>query len=377
VVVAGLGVMGAAAARELARRGRTVIGLDRFRPPHREGSSHGRTRIIREAYFEHPMYVPLVQRAYELWADAERATGRRLLVACGGLMMGEPHGPLVAGSLRSAQEHHLAHEMLDAAEVRRRFPAFTPDEGMVALLEPRAGMLLAEDCVQSLLDLAAADGAELRMDEPVQAWETSGEGVAVRTSAGRIEAGALVIAAGSRLPALLGLDWPLQVERQLLHWFEPHRDAARLAAPGCPIALIEPAPGRLFATFPDLGDGVKCGIHHEGEDADPDRLRPPDADDEARSRELLARYLPGANGPLRDAMACRYTNTPDRHFVIDRHPRSDRVVVLSPCSGHGFKFGAAVGEVAADLVTEGRSRFDLTPFSAARFLPSVPRVHQS
>jgi sarcosine oxidase len=367
VVVAGLGVMGAAATRELSRRGLRVVGLDRFRPPHRNGSSHGHTRIIREAYFEHPAYVPLVQRAYELWAELERATGRRLFVACGGLMMGAPDGPLVTGALRSAQEHDLAHEMLDAAEVRRRFPAFTPDEGMVALLEPRAGLLMPEDCVRSLLDMAAADGAELRVDETVLSWEPSGDGVAVRSTAGTVTAGALVIAAGAWLPALLGLDWPLEVERQVLHWFEPRRDALAHAAPGCPISLIEPAPGRVFATFPDLGDGVKCGIHHEGEVIDPDALRPPDAADEARSRELMERYMPGANGRLRDAMACRYTNTPDHHFVIDHHPRSERVLVLSPCSGHGFKFGSAVGEVAAELVVDGRSRFDLTLFSAARF----------
>src|SRR4051812_20791235 len=170
IIVAGLGAMGSAVAMNLSRRGCSVIGFDRFRPPHAFGSSHGGSRIIREAYFEHPMYVPLVQRAYELWASLERDAAASLYLQTGGLMLGARDSDLVEGSLRSAREHRLAHEVIDEREMRRRFPALRPETGMVGVLEPRAGILFPERCVEVMLDQASRAGAELRYDEPVDAW---------------------------------------------------------------------------------------------------------------------------------------------------------------------------------------------------------------
>jgi sarcosine oxidase len=370
VIVVGLGAMGSAAAWQLARRGRRVLGLDRFSPPHTLGSSHGRSRIIREAYFEHPCYVPLLRRAYECWADLERASGRRLLRQTGGLMAGPEGGVLVPGARRSAIEHGLPHEMLSASEIRRRFPGFAPPDDFVGLLEPRAGMLVPEDCVQAALDLARLYGAELRMDEPVTDWRADGHGVSVDTTTGSHRAERLILAAGPWMMSLLGpLGRRLEVERQLFHWFEPARTPELFRPEHCPIAVWEYAPERIFATQPDVGDGVKAGIHHEGESTDPENVRrKPTPEDEATMRRLVEIYLPAAAGRLREARVCLYTNTPDHHFLIDRHPDHPQVVLASPCSGHGFKFASVVGEILADLATGERSPFDLTPFAFSRML---------
>src|SRR5438552_11054055 len=227
--------MGSAAARALARRGRRVVGLDRFRPPHTLGSSHGRSRIIREAYFEHPVYVPLVQRAYELWAELEREAGGPLLRVTGGLMAGPPGGILLDGARRSARAHHLPHEELSADEIRRRFPAFTPEPETVGLLEPRAGVLFPEACVQAALDGAAREGALLVHDDEVRAWAADGAGVRVTSRTGSWSAAHVVLAAGPWLSRLAPV--PLAVERQTSYWFAPRRHAASCAPESGPIAM--------------------------------------------------------------------------------------------------------------------------------------------
>jgi sarcosine oxidase len=367
VVVVGLGAMGSATLRALARRGRRVVGLDRFSPPHAWGSSHGRSRIIREAYFEHPVYVPLVQRAYVLWEELERESGRPLLFRTGGLAAGPPGGELVQGALLSARTHGLSHEQLSPAEVRRRFPAFAPDDTMTAVLEPRAGVLLPEAAVRAALEAGAAAGADVRVEDEVQEWRADGAGVHVRSARGAWSAEHVVFTAGPWLGRLVpGL--PLTVERQVFHWFAPARDPGLLAPEACPIALWEFAPGRLFYTLPDLGDGVKAALHHDGETVDPDRVRREVGPDEVGEvRSLLERLLPAAAGARRESSVCLYTNTPDRHFLLDRHPEHPQVLLVSPCSGHGFKFAPVIGEAAADLVTGTPPRLDLRPFALARF----------
>lgn len=367
VVVIGLGAMGSAIARALARRGQRVVGLDRYAPPHTFGSSHGRSRIIREAYFEEPAYVPLVQRAYELWEELAAESGRPLLRRTGGLMIGPPESLLVRGARCSADAYRLPCEMLSAEEIHRRFPAFAPDPGTVGVLEPRAGVLFPEACIEAALQGAARAGADLRVDEEALEWSADGDGVQVRTTRGAVSAGQLVIAAGAWLARLMP-ELPLTVERQVLHWFAPSRDHALLGPDACPIALWQFEDSRLFYTFPDLGDGVKAAIHHDGETTDTERVRREvTADDEAEVRSLVARFVPAAAGRLRESCVCLYTNTPDHAFLIDRHPQHAQVLLVSPCSGHGFKFAPAIGEAVAGLVTEGAARFDLRPFSIDRF----------
>lgn len=369
VVIAGLGAMGSAAAFHLARRGARVLGLDRFAPPHAFGSSHGRTRIIREAYYEHPLYVPLVRRAYDLWAELEEESGRRISLRTGGLMIGPPDSTLVAGARRSALEHGLPFRELSAAELRERVPAFQPADDMVAIEEPRAGILFPETCIEAHLELARKAGAELRMDEPVVGWRATDGGVEVTTERGRYAAGRLVLAVGAWLPGLIGeLRLPLAVNRQVLHWFRPDPPTHLFDPERFPIFMWESAPGMMWYGFPDTGDGVKVAVHHHGEPADPDTLRRSVTDEEAAPVEaLLRRFMPAALGPRIESAVCMYTNTPDHHFIIDAHPAHPHVLLVSPCSGHGFKFSAAVGELVADLVTGAPARFDLAPFAAGRF----------
>ncbi|HVU22720.1 MAG TPA: N-methyl-L-tryptophan oxidase [Opitutus sp.] len=364
VAVVGLGAMGSAVACHLARRGQRVLGLDRFRPPHTNGSSHGQTRIIREAYFEDPLYVPLVQRAYELWAELENRSGRNLLETTGGLMIGRRESAVVSGARRSAELHRLPHEVLTAAEVIHRFPALRPADDMVAVWEPRAGVLFPEACIETHLALAQADGAELRCDETVTSWQAEGDGVTVTTSSGRYHAGQLLLTAGSWIASLVPeLARTFTVERQVLYWFQPRAHPANFSPDRCPIHIWEAAPHHHFYGCPDFGHGVKVAFHHQGETTHPDRVRREVDDPEiAAIRKILETHLPDAAGPLRSAETCLYTNTADEHFWINRHPQHAQVLIASPCSGHGFKFSSVIGEILADLLTTGNSRFDLSLF---------------
>ena len=370
VIVAGLGAMGSAAAFHLAQQGARVLGLDRFRPPHDLGSSHGRTRIIREAYFEHTLYVPLVQRAYELWADLEKTSGRKLLLQTGGLMVGPPEGVLVTGARRSAEEHNLSHKILSAREVQQQFPALEPAPGMRAIWEPRAGILFPELVVQTHLELAEARGATLGLAEPVISWEPHDTGVCVITARGRYLARNLLLSAGAWLPTLIpDFKLPLSVERQVLCWFEPASSREIFRPELCPIFIVEYASSRFFYGFPDLGDGVKVALHHEGQSTQPDSIqREVNEQDTEAVRSLVTRFLPAAAGRLLSATVCMYTNTPDAHFIFGRHPQCPQVLIASPCSGHGFKFAAVIGEMAATVLSGGVPKFDLSLFRPERFL---------
>jgi sarcosine oxidase len=363
VIIAGLGAMGSAAAYQLAQRGKRVLGLDRFAPPHAFGSSHGQTRIIREAYFEHPLYVPLIQRAYQLWAELESATERSLFRETGGLMIGKPESAVVAGATRSAREHSLPHAILASADVRSRFPALCPTDEMVAVWEPRAGILFPEICVDAHLTLARAHGAVLHANEPALSWETDGGGVRVTTSKGACHAGQLVLTAGSWIQSLVtDLQLPLAIERQVQFWFEP-KLPVEFQPERCPIHIWEHEPGRFFYGFPDLGGGVKVACHHEGVKTHPDSINREVRPEEIEAmREIVRKFLPGADGPLRSAVVCIYSNMPDGHFFIDWHPTHPRVLIASPCSGHGFKFSSVIGEVLANLLTEAPMQFDLSLF---------------
>ena len=353
--------MGSAAAFHLTKRGCNVLGIDRFEPPHTMGSTHGESRIIREAYFEHPLYVPIVQRAYELWAELAEAYGQRLLVQTGGLMIGAPEGVVVTGARTSAETHRLRYEMLSANELRRRFPALNPSPQMVAVWEPRAGALFPELCVRAHLEQAARSGATLRYNEAVTEWSAASGGIEVRTTKETYSAKRLVISAGSWVKELVP-EMPVSVERQALVWFEPEEPKI-FEAENCPIYLFERERGKYFYGFPNLGKGVKVAIHHEGYRINPNSAnRDVPREETEHVYEVVHPYLPKLSDRVLSAVACLYTNMPDENFLIDWHPKQQRVLVCSPCSGHGFKFSAAIGEIVADLVLEGQARFDLAPF---------------
>ena len=364
----GLGAMGSSTVYQLARRGQKVLGIDPFTPPHAFGSSHGGSRIIRETYFEDPLYVPLVRRAYNGWAELQARSGKRVLRRTGGLTIGAVNGRVVSGVRACAAEHHLPCEELSASETRRRFPALRPTEDDIAIWEPRAGVLDPEAAIDTQLSLASAAGAELRFSERVTSWRATAEGVEVVTHGGVRSAARLVITAGPWIGDLIPeLALPLTVERNAVYWFDP-LTPDDFTPERFPVFIHEYAPGRTWYGFADFGDGVKVALHHQGEPTTAQTVRRAVRDDEvAGIRTLVERFLPGANGALRKTAACIYTNTPDEHFIIDLHPEHPAVIIASPCSGHGFKFSIAVGELIADEIIGAPCRFDLSPFRIDRF----------
>jgi sarcosine oxidase len=370
-IVIGLGAMGSTTLFHLARRGLRVLGLEQFSQGHQLGSSHGDSRIIRETYFEHPLYVPLVRRAHELWRELEDTSGASLMKITGGLMIGPSDGMVVTGTLRSAREHHLPHEVLTPAEVHERFPAFQLEPHLVAVLDPRAGYLDPEACNRAHLDAARTIGAEARFDEPVLEWTPDGEGVRVRTRAGTYIANRLVLAAGAWNTELATeLRLPLTIERQSVFWLEPDGPRESYEAERFPIYAYEYKAGHICYGFPRLPRGVKASVMHSGETArDPDSVRRNVNDSEVKPlREALRPVLQHlAEAPVRERGVCMFTNTPDHDFIIDFHPLHPQVLISSPCSGHGFKFASAIGELQAELLTTGKSRFDLAPFRAGRW----------
>lgn len=370
VIVVGLGAMGCATLFHLARRGVRVLGVEQFAPGHAFGSSHGDSRIIRETYFEHPLYVPLVQRAHQLWRELQSESGATLMTITGGLMIGRDGGMVVSGTLRSAREHGLPHEVLSPQEVEKRYPAFRIAADVVVVLDPRAGYLDPEACNTAHLGRAARAGAETQFENQVIEWSPAGEGVRVETHSGTYFADRLVLAAGAWNPRLTGdLKLPLAIERQTVFWFEPGEAAAYDRAE-FPIYAYEFKPGTICYGFPRLPRGVKASVMHDGivvHDVKSvnRQIRPKEVEP---LRDALRPVLPAlSQSPVRESGVCLFTNAPDHDFVIDFHPRYPQVLISSPCSGHGFKFASAIGELQADLLTEGRSRFDLSPFRIGRF----------
>jgi sarcosine oxidase len=369
VIVVGLGAVGSAALYSLAKARRRVLGIDRFAPPHTLGSSHGRTRIIREAYFEHPAYVPIVRRAFDLWRELERAVGKPLYTKTRGITIGAEDGALVRGARASAEMHKVPHRVLTAPQIHRYFPGLQPFDEMVGVVEERAGVLFPEECISALLGRAAKEGADVKTDAVVLGWDAGDGGVRVRTSAGEFRARQLVLSGGAWMRTLVPeLARVLKVVRQPIHWFEPARPE-EFAAGKCPVTLWEYAPNRVFYTLPDFGDGVKAAVHYDGEPVDPDRVdRETSPEENARITDLLRRFMPHAKGHIKASQVCLYTNTPDLHFVIDVHPAHPKqVVVVSACSGHGFKFATAIGEIVTELLAGVKPRFDLSMFRMTRF----------
>jgi len=375
VIVLGLGGMGSAAAYQLALRGKRVLGLEQFTPGHNRGSSHGHSRVIRQAYFEDPAYVPLLLRAYDLWRQIERETGETLLTVTGGLMIGPPESQTVQGARRSAEEWGLAYEMLDAAEIRRRYPPLTPDGSLVALYERAAGFVRPETAVRAHLLRAAELGATLHFEEPVTRWETiDGEGVRVTTPCRTYEAERLIISAGAWAPRLLAdLGLPLTIERQVLYWFDPIGGVVPFLPDRFPIYIWEVSDDIQFYGFPSQADagpgGAKVAFFRDGKKGavDPDALeREVTTEETDRMRAALAPRIPALNAPLLHAVACMYTVTPDHHFVIAPHPAHENVILASPCSGHGYKFCSVVGEILADLAESGTTRHPIGLFAPDR-----------
>lgn len=365
VIVAGVGGMGSAACFHLARRGRRVLGIERFGIPNQMGSSHGLTRIIRLAYFEDPAYVPLLRRAFELWRELERGHGRRLLHMTGCLDVGPEQSAVVAGALESSRRHDLEHELLDGAELMRRFPAYQVPADYAALLEPEGGFLLVEECTLAHAQAARAAGAEMHEGERVLDWDVQAGQVRVRTERGEYSAARLVLAAGPWNYTLLPDVDPtaLQPERQVVAWLRPSRPE-HFAFGSFPVFVLETEAGVHYG-FPIWGlPGVKLGrFHHRHEAVDPETMdRSVQAEDVALLRDFARRHFPEGSGPALAMSACLFTNTPDEHFVIDRLPEAPEVILAGGFSGHGYKFCTVVGELIADLTEDRQPAYDIDLF---------------
>jgi sarcosine oxidase len=371
VIVVGAGGMGTAAAVHLAARGARVTLLERFAPGHDRGSSHGQTRLIRLAYHEHPAYVPLLRRAYELWRDLEREAGRTLLVETGLLLAGHPGGTVVPGALAAAAEHGLTVERLSAADVAARYPAVNVPDGWQAVLEPRGGYLFVEECVLAHAAAARRRGADVRSGVAVHGWRVDGAGVAVETDAGTFSADRLVLCPGPWAAGLIRLpDVRLTVLRKPLFWYEPPAaDRAVHASPALPCFGFD-RPEGFFYGFPRLdGRGLKIAEHTGGRPI-ADALgidRAIDADERRRVEACLAAHLPRAGRDGTASAVCLYTMSPDEHFVIGLHPAHPQVALAAGFSGHGFKFASLVGEVLADLALDGRTAHPIGFLRPERF----------
>jgi monomeric sarcosine oxidase len=373
VIVLGTGGVGSAAMFHLAARGVRVLGLDRFPPGHDRGSSHGRTRIIRQAYFEHPDYVPLLRRAYELWTELERRRGRTLLHRIGLLQIGPAEGPVLAGVRRSALEHNLDVEEFDTAELQNRFPMFRADRDWSGIYERQAGYLEVEDCVRAHIDAAVAAGATLRTGVTVNGWRSEDTRVVVETDAGEFAAEKLVVAAGAWSPQMLReLAVPLVVRRKPQYWY-PISDSRLRTDQGCPAFLFDTADG-VFYGLPALDDLVrpwqlKVAEHTGGRLLDDPLLNGTEIDvaDIARVEGFLSAHMPGVDRQLAGHAPCMYTLTPDEHFIVDRHPRDPRIVFAAGLSGHGFKFTCVLGEALADLTCDGATKLPIGFLSLNRF----------
>ena len=361
--------MGSATLFHLAQRGLRVLGLERYDLLHEYGSSHGLSRIIRLAYAEDPSYVRLLHRSYELWRELERRSGERLLQLTGSVDAGPEDGRIFPGALESSRLHALQHQVMNGAELNRRFPGYRLPAEIQCLYQPDGGFLLPERCNLAHLNLALARGAEIRCREPVIQWEVGAERVRVRTTAGRYEAEKLVLSAGAwagkLIPELSSMAMP---ERQVLGWFQPIRPEY-FVPDAFPVFNLEVEEGRFYGLPSVVIPGFKLGkYHHRGERVDPDSMnREPESEDEALLRGFVERYFPDGAGPTVMLKVCLFTNTPDEHFILDLHPVHPVVAIAAGFSGHGYKFCSVIGEIMADLVQQGQTRHDIGLFRLSRF----------
>ncbi|HEY0203287.1 MAG TPA: N-methyl-L-tryptophan oxidase [Acetobacteraceae bacterium] len=382
-IVIGLGAMGAATLLQLARRGQRVLGLDRWDPPHAWGSTHGDTRITRCAIGEGEQYVPLVLRSHEIWREIEAETGETLLNQCGAMILAPAgstavvHGKpgFVRGTIAAAKRYAIPHEVLDAGEAMRRYPQFRLRGDELVYYEPGGGYVRPEACVGAQLALARRHGAEIRPNTPVAAIARDGAGVRVTTAAGdSILAAEAVLAAGAWSPGLAGaaLAPHMAVTRQVLHWFSP-ADPAAFAPGRCPVYIWTygntPEEGFYGFPVPPGSDGVKIAMEqYQAVAADPDHLQREVTAEEAAHmhRAHLAERMPGLlPDPLR-SVVCPYTMTRDGDFLVSRAPENDRVLLVSACSGHGFKHSAGLGEAVAEMVAGAAPVPALAGFTAGR-----------
>lgn len=370
VIVVGLGAMGGAAAYHCAKRGARVLGLDANPPHHRLGSSHGATRAIRETYFEAPEYVPLAQRAFDLWRELEAETGTPLLSTSGALYVAPERHTLLNGVVVAAERHGLEIERVSRQDMKTRYPGFALPLGWEGVYEPRGGVLQAEACLQSHIDLARHYRADLRFGLAARSWQqTASEGVVVETDEGTFRAEAVILTLGPwACDAFHDLDLPLTGQRVTVVHFEAAKPS--YYDPADMSVYFWATPEGVFAGFPHFDhEGVKINRHDAGELCTPPTVRRDVSDADIREvANFVDKYMPYANEGVRKSLVCLYTMTPDNHFIIDRHPGFHNLAYATGFCGHGFKFAPVVGEILGDLVLAGQTSHPIGFLSASRFL---------
>ena len=369
MIVLGLGGVGSSAAFALAKRGHRVLGVDQFSPPHNRGSSHGETRIIRKSYFEHPSYVPLLCRAYDLWRELESRTGTRLYHATGLLEIGPADGIVIPGVLRSAAQFEVPIERLTMAEATYRYPNLHGDESWSVILEEDAGYLKVEACVQANLESATALGAELAIEQKVIGWEADGSGILIRTADRVYRAAKLILTAGPWAGELLSrFNVPLCVLHKHLYWYETNNHSYR-EVDGFPCFFYETLAGHFYG-FPERDAlGLKIAKHSGGERVESaiDGVHQRNAEDQSAVEAFLLNNLPNVSRRMTRWSGCYYTMTPDENFIVDTLPNLPQVTIVAGLSGHGFKFTSVLGELAADLATDQRLLPSLSFLQLSRF----------
>ncbi|MBR0757099.1 N-methyl-L-tryptophan oxidase [Bradyrhizobium jicamae] len=364
-VVIGLGAMGSAAFFELAKRGARVLGIEQFDPGHDRGSSHGESRIIRLAYFEHPSYVPLVQEARHRWAEIQQRADETIFLDIGCVEIGFPGAPLIRRSLEAARQHSLHVDEMDARDIRMRFPAFDVPDDWTGHFQADGGLLIPELAIKTFVREAVRLGGTLMAGTKVRRIESGSKYPEIDLGAGRVSAERVIVTAGAWLTELVDIPLPLEISRQVVGWFEP-QVAASFTPEALPVFLLA-TPDNAYYGFPNHREsGWKAASHLHGRSLqNADALRQDAApDDEAQIRRMVSDYMPDGNGPLRKMQTCMYTNTPDGHFLIDRAAHDARIIVASACSGHGFKFAPVIGAILADMAEDKTPAFPIDGFSA-------------
>ena len=362
IIVIGLGAMGSSALYQLSQKNLNVLGIDQYNPPHNNGSSVGESRIIREAYFEHPLYVPLVKRSYDLWYKLQEKSKENIIIETGGLMLGNLSSETVSGAELSAKTYNLEYDKFNYKQIKKLYNQFQPENETYAVYEKRAGVLFPEKCIEVYLTEAQKNNVKVIFDTKVLSWLQKENYISVLTHDKEYRSKKIIISAGAWIQELSNIEIPVKVSREILFWFKDDQNIFK----NSPIYIWEYEKDKIFYGFPDLGSGVKVAFHHSYDFTNPDQLNRNVSDHEMQKiSEVIKKYM-NLSGEIIKSQVCMYTNTPDHHFIIDFHPENNNVIIASPCSGHGFKFSSVIGEILADMCLNIDVSNDIEPFKINR-----------
>jgi len=370
VIIIGLGAMGSAASYYLSKNGVKVLGLDTYEPPHKLGSSHGHTRVIREAYHEGTSYVPIVKRAYELWNELDHEIEDKLILEYGGMYLGDD-GKYLSDAKKSAKKYDIPIKEFSSKEIKEKYNILNPPNNFKGLLENRSGAVFPEKAISNFLSKSINNGSSHNYNEKVIGWGKQSKFYKVETDKNNYFAEKLIFSSGAWIKNLVpSLKLPVKIERQVLFWFDPIKDKDKFHYSNMPNTGWDLDNGMEFYTQPNIENkGFKVAMHHNGKFiSENDLNRESNADDLSIVKNFLEEYIPLANGKLIDSRVCVYTNTPDFDFIIDFYPNDENIIICSPCSGHGFKFTPAIGEICSELVINNGTNYDLSEFSIKRLM---------